>query len=423
MEPLPLGVLAGLTPAGVDVRLLDDRIDEIDYDEPTDLVAINDRDVHGASRLRDRRRVPCSAGPGGHGRDARDADSRRGRRARRRGLHRRRRGAVGAGGRRCARGAAAAALRRRASGRRSRARCRAATSTRARATSRCPCSSSAAAAANRCEYCAVSEYFGHTQQHAPGRRGRGRDPGAAAARPVLRRRQPRREPGGSQGAPPRARPAQDPLGLPGERRPVARPGAAAPVGRERLPRQRDRLREPGPGESAPDAQGAQPAPGSTATREAVASAARAITCRRGRRSSSATTTTRSSRSSRPATGRSSNRFTFAAFNVLMPYPSTPLYARLKAEGRLLYDGRWWLHPEYRFNHAAFRPARMTADELTEAAWACRRRWSSPASICERAFDPHTNLASLVAVRALLCVQPALPSRGVQEAEHAPGDRE
>ena len=41
MEPLSLAVLAGLTPAGVDVRLVDDRIDEIDYDEPTDLVAIN----------------------------------------------------------------------------------------------------------------------------------------------------------------------------------------------------------------------------------------------------------------------------------------------------------------------------------------------------------------------------------------------
>ena len=88
-----------------------------------------------------------------------------------------------------------------------------------------------------------------------------------------------------------------------------------------------------------------------------------------------------------------NRFTFAAFNVLMPYPSTPLYERLKAEGRLLYDGRWWLHPEYRFNHAAFRPARMTADELTEAAWACRRRWSSSASIVRRSLDPRTNLAS------------------------------
>jgi len=88
-----------------------------------------------------------------------------------------------------------------------------------------------------------------------------------------------------------------------------------------------------------------------------------------------------------------NHFTFAAFNVLMPYPGTPLYARLQAEGRLLYDGRWWLHPDYRFNSAAFRPARMTADELTEATWACRRRWSSPASIIRRAFDIRTNMGS------------------------------
>jgi radical SAM superfamily enzyme YgiQ (UPF0313 family) len=88
-----------------------------------------------------------------------------------------------------------------------------------------------------------------------------------------------------------------------------------------------------------------------------------------------------------------NRFTFAAFNILMPYPSTPLYERLKDEGRLLYDGRWWLHPDYRFNHAAFRPARMTADQLTDATWACRRRWNSAASILHRALDPATNMRS------------------------------
>jgi len=87
------------------------------------------------------------------------------------------------------------------------------------------------------------------------------------------------------------------------------------------------------------------------------------------------------------------RFTFGAFNVLMPYPGTPLYRRLEAEGRLLYDGRWWLHPAYRFNYAAFTPARMSADELTEATWACRRRWSSPSSVVRRALDLRTNMSS------------------------------
>ena len=89
-----------------------------------------------------------------------------------------------------------------------------------------------------------------------------------------------------------------------------------------------------------------------------------------------------------------NHFTFAAFNVLMPYPTTALYKRLKAESRLLYDGHWWLHPAYRFNHAAYRPARMTPDELTETAWKCRQKWSSPSSIFKRAFDHKTNMASL-----------------------------
>src|SRR5206468_391398 len=31
-----------------------------------------------------------------------------------------------------------------------------------------------------------------------------------------------------------------------------------------------------------------------------------------------------------------NRFTFAAFNIIMPYPNTPLYDRLTKEGRHLY---------------------------------------------------------------------------------------
>jgi radical SAM superfamily enzyme YgiQ (UPF0313 family) len=88
------------------------------------------------------------------------------------------------------------------------------------------------------------------------------------------------------------------------------------------------------------------------------------------------------------------RFTFAAWNVLMPYPGTLLYERLQAEGRLLYDGRWWLHPDYRFNSAAFEPRGMTADQLTETAWQCRRRWNAPSSILRRAFDRATNMHSL-----------------------------
>lgn len=86
-----------------------------------------------------------------------------------------------------------------------------------------------------------------------------------------------------------------------------------------------------------------------------------------------------------------NKFTFAAFNILMPYPGTPLYAGLKAQGRLLYGGRWWLHPEYRFNHASIVPKNMTPEELTEASFWCRKTFNSVSSIVGRALEPRTNL--------------------------------
>lgn len=86
-----------------------------------------------------------------------------------------------------------------------------------------------------------------------------------------------------------------------------------------------------------------------------------------------------------------NKFTFAAFNILMPYPNTPLYQKLEREGRLLYDGKWWLHEDYRFNYAAIEPVNMTADQLTEISFDCRRRFNSPLSICKRALESRTNL--------------------------------
>jgi radical SAM superfamily enzyme YgiQ (UPF0313 family) len=88
-----------------------------------------------------------------------------------------------------------------------------------------------------------------------------------------------------------------------------------------------------------------------------------------------------------------HRFCFGAFNILMPYVGTPLYDRLAREGRLLYDGKWWLHPDYRFNHAAFRPRHLTPGELTEAAWDAKQRWNSVGSVFGRVWDFRTHLSS------------------------------
>ena len=88
-----------------------------------------------------------------------------------------------------------------------------------------------------------------------------------------------------------------------------------------------------------------------------------------------------------------NKFTFAAFNILMPYPNTPLYEKLEREGRLLYDGKWWLHEDYRFNYCSILPKNMTPDELTAVSFECRARFNSVGSIIKRALEPHTNLRS------------------------------
>jgi len=87
----------------------------------------------------------------------------------------------------------------------------------------------------------------------------------------------------------------------------------------------------------------------------------------------------------------SKKFAFSAFNILMPYPGTPLYARMKKEGRLLYDGKWWLHDDYRFGMPGMRPRNCSPDELAQACIEARRRHSSIGSIFRRALDRKTNM--------------------------------
>lgn len=100
-----------------------------------------------------------------------------------------------------------------------------------------------------------------------------------------------------------------------------------------------------------------------------------------------------------------NKFCFAAFNILMPYPSTSLYDRLQNENRLLYDEKWWLHPEYRFNYAAFIPRHMSPDELTNACFEARKEFNSFGSIISRAFDFDTNMRSLFRLMIYACYNP------------------
>jgi radical SAM superfamily enzyme YgiQ (UPF0313 family) len=83
------------------------------------------------------------------------------------------------------------------------------------------------------------------------------------------------------------------------------------------------------------------------------------------------------------------KFFVTAFNHMQPFPGTPLYARMEAEGRLLYP-RWWLEPSYRFGQIVFRPRLMEPDQLYQKLRETRARFFSWSSILSRATDFKAN---------------------------------
>jgi radical SAM superfamily enzyme YgiQ (UPF0313 family) len=81
-----------------------------------------------------------------------------------------------------------------------------------------------------------------------------------------------------------------------------------------------------------------------------------------------------------------HRFYLAAFNHLTPFPGTPLFTRLQREGRLLYE-RWWLDERYGYNGIPFQPAAMAPDAVRQGCLRARRRFYAWNSIVRRALDP------------------------------------
>ncbi len=82
-----------------------------------------------------------------------------------------------------------------------------------------------------------------------------------------------------------------------------------------------------------------------------------------------------------------------AFNHLIPFPGTHLYRELQAEGRLDSD-RWWLEEDYRFGDVPFRPASMAADEIEQRCHIARRAFYNTGSILRRALDTRANCSGL-----------------------------
>ncbi len=67
-----------------------------------------------------------------------------------------------------------------------------------------------------------------------------------------------------------------------------------------------------------------------------------------------------------------NRLECATFHILTPYPATPLFRQMEAEGRILHRD-WSL---YDTGHAVFRPKHMSPEELEHGyAWIYQRLFS------------------------------------------------
>lgn len=91
-----------------------------------------------------------------------------------------------------------------------------------------------------------------------------------------------------------------------------------------------------------------------------------------------------------------NRLACATFHILTPYPGTPLFRRMKNQGRLLHT-EWTL---YDTSHAVFKPAHMTPSELEQGyAW-CYKRLFSLSSIWKRRPSAWSEAASYLLLTML-----------------------
>lgn len=86
--------------------------------------------------------------------------------------------------------------------------------------------------------------------------------------------------------------------------------------------------------------------------------------------------------------KSENLF-LAAFNHLVPFPGTPLYRELEADGRLRYP-QWWLHDDYRFGQVPFQPAALEATAVEDNCHRARRAFYTWGSILRRSLEFRTN---------------------------------
>jgi radical SAM superfamily enzyme YgiQ (UPF0313 family) len=83
----------------------------------------------------------------------------------------------------------------------------------------------------------------------------------------------------------------------------------------------------------------------------------------------------------------------AAFAHIIPFPGTPLYNECERQEQLVHK-RWWLSETYRFGQIPFRPTCMESWELEQCCHEARRAFYGLSSILHRALDIKANCANI-----------------------------
>jgi len=112
-----------------------------------------------------------------------------------------------------------------------------------------------------------------------------------------------------------------------------------------------------------------------------------------------------------------NKIFMMAFNHCTPFPGTALYERLQREGRLLYD-KWWLDDRYKYGQVPYRtklPPELIQQECVKA----RKLFYGPASILRRMGRTNTPTAELL--RMYLFINVLLRKEAAQRENYPLGD--
>jgi radical SAM superfamily enzyme YgiQ (UPF0313 family) len=112
-----------------------------------------------------------------------------------------------------------------------------------------------------------------------------------------------------------------------------------------------------------------------------------------------------------------NKIFMMAFNHCTPFPGTPLYARLKAEGRLLYDS-WWLDHRYKYGQVPYR-TRLDPHLIQQECVRARKAFYGPGSILRRLC--RTNTPDLEMLRNYLFINLLLRKEASQRENYPLGD--